>query len=109
MDIAEWRKRIDDIDRRIIELLNQRAQAAHEIGQLKRDTAIPIYEPEREKAVLDHVRRQNSGPLSDLDVTQIYERIMDIMRNIQVLEMAPKTKGADAGDGGTEFDQEVND
>lgn len=109
MDIAEWRKRIDEIDRRIIELLNQRAQAAHEIGHLKRDTAIPIYEPEREKAVLDHVRQENSGPLSDLDVTQIYERIMDIMRNIQVLEMAPKAKAADTSEGSTEFDFEVND
>ena len=107
MDIAEWRKQIDELDRQIVELLNRRARAAHEIGKLKRDTDVPIYEPEREKIVLEHVRGQNPGPLSELDIVQIYERIMDIMRNIQVIEMAPEKR--ETAQGGTEFDQEVND
>jgi chorismate mutase len=38
MDIADWRKKIDELDRRLVELLNERAQAAHEIGKLKRNT-----------------------------------------------------------------------
>jgi chorismate mutase len=109
MDIAEWRKQIDELDRQIIELLNRRAKAAHEIGKLKRSTDIPIYEPDREKSVLENVRRENPGPLSNLDVTQIYERIMDIMRNIQVLEIAPEAKKQSSAEGGTEFDLEVND
>jgi Chorismate mutase len=49
MDITEWRVKIDELDRRLVELLNERAQAAHEIGKLKRNTSMPIYEPEREK------------------------------------------------------------
>ena len=61
MDIADWRKQIDEIDRKLVELLNQRAQAAHEIGKLKRDADMPIYEPDRERAVFDECARSESG------------------------------------------------
>ena len=53
MDIADWRKKIDEIDQKLVEILNERAQAAQEIGRLKRKTAMPIYEPDRERIVLD--------------------------------------------------------
>ena len=108
MDIADWRKQIDELDRQIVELINRRALAAHEIGKLKLNTSTPIYEPDRERIVLENARRANQGPLTDLDITQIFERVMDIMRNIQKLEMAPERKPAVAG-GETEFDLEVND
>jgi chorismate mutase len=52
MDIADWRKKIDEIDQQLVEILNQRAQAAQEIGRLKRQTSMPIYEPDRERTVL---------------------------------------------------------
>ena len=69
---------------------------------------MPIYEPDRERTVLENVRGANQGPLTDLDITQIFERVMDIMRNIQKLEMAPEPKpGSSSGE--TEFDLEVND
>jgi len=83
MDIADWRKKIDELDRRLVELLNQRAQAAHEIGKLKREVGMPIYEPDREQAVFGNVRKLNQGPLPDRDLLRIYERIMDVMRQIQ--------------------------
>ncbi len=51
MDIADWRKKIDELDRQLVELLSERARAAVEIGRLKRDTSLPIYEPERERIV----------------------------------------------------------
>src|SRR5579863_900962 len=106
MDISEWRKRIDDLDRKLVELLSQRAQAAHEIGKLKRVAGMPIYEPDREQAVFENVRRANPGPLPDHDLLNIYERIMDIMRQIQQEEIAPK-RPAQTGD--TELESEVND
>jgi len=106
MDIADWRKKIDDLDRKLVELLSQRAQAAHEIGRLKRDAGMPIYEPDREQAVFDHVRSINRGPLPDHDLLNIYERIMDIMRQIQREEIAPESARAEAS---TELDSEVND
>ena len=83
MDIADWRKKIDEIDQKLVEILNQRAQVAQEIGRLKRQTELPIYEPDRERIVLEQVREQNRGPLQHRHLIQIYERIMDVMRNIQ--------------------------
>ena len=108
MDISDWRKKIDELDRKLVELLSQRAQAAHEIGKLKRDAGMPIYEPDRERAVFDNVRGINPGPLPDRDLLCIYERIMDIMRQIQQEEIAPKTAVTDAARE-TELDSEVND
>ena len=106
MDIAGWRVKIDELDRRLVELLNERAQAAHEIGKLKRNTSMPIYEPEREKKIFENVQRANHGPLPEGELRQVYERIIDVMRNIQKNEIAPKIE---AGDGHTEYDIEIND
>lgn len=106
MDIADWRRKIDELDRRLVELLNQRAQAAHEIGKLKRNLGMPIYEPEREQAVFGNARKVNQGPLPDRDLLRIYERIMDVMRQIQKEEIAPQSAEQV---GPTELDSEVND
>jgi chorismate mutase len=107
MDISDWRKKIDELDSKLVELISQRAQAAHEIGKLKRGAGLPIYEPDRERAVFDHVRKVNSGPLPDHDLLNIYERVMDIMRQIQQEEIAPQK--ADEAVHDTELDSEVND
>jgi chorismate mutase len=112
MDIADWRKKIDELDRQLVELLSRRAQAAHEIGKLKRDAGMPIYEPDRERTVFDHVTKVNPGPLPDRDLMRIYERIMDIMRQIQQEEIAPETLATETtapAAGTTEIDTEVND
>ena len=106
MDIADWRKSIDELDRQIVELINARAQAAHEIGKLKRNTSMPIYEPEREKTIFENVCRANRGPLPDSELRQVYERIIDVMRNIQKNEIAPVMQDSRKQ---TEFDVEVND
>src|SRR6202043_2442695 len=106
MEISDWRKKIDDLDRQLVELLSQRAQAAHEIGKLKRGVGMPIYEPDRERNVFANVRSVNPGPLPDRDLLRIYERIMDVMRQIQQEEIAPQS--AESG-GETELDSEVND
>jgi chorismate mutase-like protein len=106
MEIADWRIKIDELDRRLVELLNERAQAAHEIGKLKRNTSLPIYEPEREKKIFENVQSANHGPLPESELRQVYERIIDVMRNIQKNEIVPKVA---ASDGRTEFDREVND
>ena len=106
MDIADWRKKIDEVDRRLVELLSERARAAVEIGRLKRDTNLPIYEPERERIVFENVRGMNRGPLPGQDLVRIFERIMDVMRNIQKEGIVAKTENATAQ---TELDSEVND
>lgn len=91
MDIRGWRKKIDELDRRLVELLNERAHAAKEIGKLKRQTQMPIYEPDREKIIFDNVAGANKGPLQEMDLKQVFERIVDVMRKLQKDEIAPRT------------------
>jgi len=107
MDIADWRKKIDEIDRKLVEMLNQRAEAAQEIGRLKRVSDLPIYEPDRERIVLDQVQGANQGPLQHRHLMQIYERIMDVMRNIQKDEIVANREVAVGSD--TELDADVQD
>ena len=106
MDIAGWRKQIDELDRRLVDLLNQRARAAQEIGKLKRNTSMPIYEPDREKIIFENVRQANRGPLPDQELRHVYERIIDVMRNIQKSEIVSE---GPPDQGPTEFEREVND
>lgn len=106
MDISDWRKQIDELDRKLVELLSERARAAHEIGKLKKTARMPIYEPDRERMVVENVKQMNRGPLSDRDLQRVFERIMDVMRQIQKEEIAPDM-AEDLGD--TELDSEVND
>ena len=83
MEISDWRKKIDELDEQLVRLLNERAAAAVAIGQLKARAQTPIYEPQREQAVFEHVRSVNPGPLSGVQVQDLYERIMDVMRSLQ--------------------------
>jgi len=106
MDIADWRAKIDELDRQLVELLSRRAHAAHEIGKLKKPAGMPIYEPDRERLVFENVRKLNPGPLADRDLLRIYERIIDVMRQIQKEEIAPQEP---SGVGDTELESEVND
>jgi chorismate mutase len=92
MDIAEWRVKIDEIDRQIVALLSERAKAAKEIGRLKRSTSLPVYEPNRERVIFENVRAANKGPLPDIELTHVYERIIDVMRALQKDELASQAK-----------------
>jgi chorismate mutase len=106
MDIEDWRKKIDDLDRKLVALLSERAQAAVEIGRLKRNTSMPIYEPDRERTVFANVQEANPGPLPGRDLVRIYERIIDVMRNIQKEEIVPKAESTEVE---TELESDVND
>jgi len=88
MTLEELRSRIDVLDRQLVELLNERARAAQMVGHLKAATSLPVYEPNREKIVYANVRAANQGPLPDIELTHIYERIIDVMRALQRNELA---------------------
>jgi chorismate mutase len=109
MDISDWRDKIDELDRKLVELLNERASAAHQIGLLKRNSQLPIFEPDREKQVFENVKKHNRGPLPERDLMQLYERIIDVMRKIQRVEAEVGKPARAAADTGTEIDAEVND
>ena len=65
MTLSDWRRRIDELDRKLVELLNERSKCALEIGKLKQAANLPLYQPDREKEVLENAERNNRGPLSD--------------------------------------------
>jgi chorismate mutase-like protein len=81
--LAEYRKRIDILDVKILGLLNERTRVVEEIGRIKQKLKMPIYEPKREDQVFHNVTTHNQGPLSAEAVQRVFERIIDEMRNIQ--------------------------
>ena len=85
--LAECRDRIDILDRRILELLNERTRIVEEIGRVKHHLDLPIYEPKRETEVFENVTGNNAGPLTPDGVKRVFERIIDEMRNVQRLRM----------------------
>lgn len=88
--LAGFRERIDDLDRRILDLLSERTRIVEEIGRVKRHLNLPIYEPRREDEVFENVTRHNPGPLAADSVKRVFERIIDEMRTIQRLRMLEK-------------------
>jgi chorismate mutase-like protein len=94
MTLEELRNRIDVLDRQLVELLSERARAAQMVGHLKAATSLPVYEPAREKVVYANVRAANKGPLPDIELTHIYERIIDVMRALQRDELASMKNAA---------------
>jgi len=93
--LDECRVLIDEIDRRIVAILNQRTEVVEEIGRVKRASAMPIYEPKREEQVFANVTGSNEGPMSSDALRRIFERIIDEMRKIQRVRMeaAPDNAG----------------
>ena len=83
MELADWRKKIDEMDEEIVVLISKRAEAAKAIGDIKRQSVLPVYEPQREKDVFEHVKKINPGPLADTEMIHVYERIIDVMRTLQ--------------------------
>lgn len=96
MDVNDWRRRIDEIDRKLVELLNERSRCAVEIGRLKRAEGAPLYQPEREQEILARVERANPGPLPDRAVRRLFERILDEARSVE------RTAMQDHGGGGAD-------
>ena len=85
--LEEFRILIDDVDRRIVGLLNERTFVVQEIGRMKGLAQLPIYEPKREDQVFANITGSNPGPMSPEALRRIFERIIDEMRSIQRLHM----------------------
>ena len=83
MTLSDWRRRIDNIDRKLVELLNERSRCALEIGKIKQAEHLPLYQPEREREVLENAENANPGPLSDAAIRRLFERIIDEARSAE--------------------------
>jgi len=82
-ELDRLRFAIDELDRVIVKLLNQRARYARQVGAVKRAASLPVYAPDREREVIENVSEANEGPLSPRGLRRLYERIIDESRRIE--------------------------
>jgi len=94
MSVEDWRRKIDEIDRKLVELLNERSRCVVEIGRLKKTDGSPLYQPDREQEVLAGVERANCGPLSAAAIRRLFERILDEARSVERTVMQDEAKKA---------------
>ena len=87
MDISDWRKRIDEIDRKLVKLLSERSRCAIEVGKLKRSLNLPVYDSGREEKIFNKIIANNKGPLEDKALKRLFERIIDESRRVELLEV----------------------
>ncbi len=83
------REQIDAIDQRLLQLFNQRARLALEIGGLKRERGDPIYMPERERAVLSCIVQNNRGPLPNKTILQLFQTLIACTRSLEETPTTP--------------------
>lgn len=83
MDIDELRKRIDLMDDVLLRVFNERARIALEIGHLKKELGLPVFDPGREKRIFARMKGDNPGPLDDGAVTRLFERVVDESRRLE--------------------------
>jgi chorismate mutase len=89
LSLEALREEIDKIDEVIVRLLDRRARCAYAIGRIKKEAGATIYEPQREAAVMAHIKDVNAmlgGPLEEGAIVRLYERIIDEARRIQRIE-----------------------
>src|SRR5471032_1991660 len=83
-NIEDLRNDIDRVDEVLVRLLNERARCACEIGKIKKEQNVDIYQPDREKQVLNHVRSVAAqGPLDPEAIVRLFERIIDEARRLE--------------------------
>lgn len=94
-DLARCRQQIDRIDIRLLELLNERTTIVEEIGRIKQELRMAVYEPKREDQVFANVLGHNRGPMPPDAVRRIFERIIDEMRTVQKMKIVASKSGSE--------------
>ena len=83
LDLEGWRGRIDALNEKLVDLLNERARCALAIAELKKARGQPVHDPKRESEVLQSVSRLNGGPLGDEALSRIFTAIMEEHRKLE--------------------------
>ncbi|MBI4474286.1 MAG: chorismate mutase [Acidobacteria bacterium] len=83
MSIDDWRARIDDIDCKLVALLNDRARYVIEVGKIKNEVRMNVFDPERERQIISRALEQNRGPLDDQSLRRIFECVIDECRRLE--------------------------
>jgi chorismate mutase len=95
--MEEWRRKIDAIDDQLLQLLNERAGCALEVGAIKKELGLPVYSAEREMEILARVTASSRGPLEKEALLRLFERIIDESRRLERLagqEAEPPVEGS---------------
>lgn len=82
MTLTDHRRRIDELDRELVRLLNRRAQMSIQLGQLKRDVGLPARDEAREESILRHIQRVNPGPLDGDALCAIFRTVLKESRRV---------------------------
>jgi len=81
--LSQYREKINQIDKKIVEYLNERAKVVLEVKRLKEKENVPLYDARREEELINNIVKYNKGPLYNDNIVQIFEAIL---RNVQILE-----------------------
>lgn len=81
--LKEKRKRMNLIDQKLLSLLNQRLRLALKLGEIKREMGKKIYDPGREKEVLEGLALKNKGPIKEEDLIKIFKTVIKVCREYQ--------------------------
>jgi chorismate mutase-like protein len=90
MSIEDWRRKIDEIDRKLVKLFNERSQCAIEIGKIKHAENLRVYDPDREREILRRIKEANRGPLDNEGMQRLFERVIDECRRVERVERERK-------------------
>lgn len=86
MTLDDLRLQIDSIDNTLLELYNERMELVHQVGELKNTTGSPIYRPEREQAILNRLKSQNTGKLTNAAIDALFLEMFAVARNLELPE-----------------------
>jgi len=82
-ELDSLRFAIDEVDRKLLELMTERVRLVLAVGDVKRARQMPVYDPERERRVLDHLASLAESPLDGPTVRRVFERLIDEMRRLE--------------------------
>ena len=82
--IEDLRSRVDEVDRELIRILNERARIVQEIVSIKAEAGKPLFDPRREEEILQKVAEQNQGPIYDTSMREIFGLILHRIRDLEV-------------------------
>ncbi len=82
-ELDALRRAIDDVDRRILDLIAERVGIVLKVGDFKRRRSLPIYDPERERTMIEQLIQVAPQPLNAEIVRRIFERVIDESRRIE--------------------------
>lgn len=82
-ELARLRTEIDAVDARMVDLMNQRARLAQEVGEVKKVTNAPVWRPEREAQIFARLRDINPGPLPGQAIEAVYRELISACRELE--------------------------